>query len=128
MRWVCHTKHDATNAFEKYKTRIVVKGFAQEAELNFDQTFAPIIRIDSMHTLFSVCAGNDLCIIQVDCKNAFLYSESNFDIYVQQSEGFIDTNHPDVVLLLNKALYSLKEAPCLWYLLLSYVTRRAPYI
>ena len=121
MRWVCRTKRDATNAFEKYKTRIVVKGFAQEAELDFDQTFAPVIRIDSVRALFSVCAANDLCIIQVDCKNAFLHSESDFDIYVQQPEGFVDTNHPDAVLLLNKALYGLKQAPRLWYLLLSEV-------
>src|SRR5271154_5702843 len=47
LRWVCRKKHDATNIFKKYKGRIVVKGFAQEAELDFDQTFAPVIRIDS---------------------------------------------------------------------------------
>ena len=62
MRWVCRTKRDATNAFEKYKTRIVVKGFAQEAELDFDQTFAPVIRIDSVRSLFAIWAANDLCI------------------------------------------------------------------
>ena len=104
------------NAFEKYKTRIVVKGFAQEAELDFDQTFAPVIRIDSVRSLFAICAANDLCIIQVDC---FLHSRSDFEIYLPQPEGFIDANHPDAVLLLNKALYGLKQAPRLWYLLLS---------
>ena len=109
------------NVFEKYKARIVVKGFAQEAELDFDETFAPIIRIDSVCTLFTICAGKDLYIIQVDCKNAFLHSKSDFKIYVQQPEGFMDVNQPDVVLLLNKALYGLKQAPRLWYLLLSEV-------
>ena len=87
--------------------------------MDFNQTFAPIIRIDSVHTLFAIYAVNDLCITQVDCKNAFLHSRSNFKIYIQQPEGFIDANHPDAVLLLNKALYGLKQAPRLWYLLLS---------
>ena len=119
MRWVCRKKRDATNVFEKYKTRIVVKGFAQEAELDFDETFAPVIRIDSVRSLFAICAANDLCITQVDCKNAFLHSRSDFELYVQQPEGFIDVNHPDAVLLLNKALYGLKQSPRLWYLLLS---------
>src|SRR5271170_6280829 len=103
-------KHNATNVFEKYKGRIVVKGFAQEAELDFDETFAPVIRIDSVRSLFAICAANDLRIVQVDCKNAFLHSQSDFEIYVQQPEGFVDANHPDAVLLLNKALYGLKQA------------------
>jgi hypothetical protein len=111
LKWVCKTKRDATNVFEKYKGRIVVKGFAQEAELDFDQTFAPVIRIDSVRSLFAICAANDLRIVQIDCKNAFLHSRSDFEIYVQQPEGFIDANHPDLVLLLNKALYGLKQSP-----------------
>ena len=119
LRWVCQIKRDATNVFEKYKSRIVVKGFAQEAELDFNQTFASIIRIDSVRTLFAICTANDLCITQVDCKNTFLYSRSDFEIYVQQPEGFIDASHPNAVLLLNKALYGLKQALRLWYLLLS---------
>ena len=121
MRWVYRTKRDATNAFEKYKTRIVIKGFAQEAELNFDQTFVSVIRINSVRSFIAICAANDLCITQIDCKNAFLYSQSDFEIYVQPPEGFIDVNHSNAVLLLNKALYSLKQTPHLWYLLLSEV-------
>ena len=80
LRWVCQIKRDATNVFEKYKSHIVVKGFAQEAELDFDQMFAPVIRIDSVRTLFAICAANNLCITQVDCKNAFLHSQSDFEI------------------------------------------------
>jgi hypothetical protein len=121
LRWVCRTKRDATNVFEKYKARIVVKGYAQEAELDFDETFAPVIRIDSVRILFAISAGKDLYIIQVDCTNAFLHSKSDFEIYVLQPEGFVDVHQPHAVLLLNKALYGLKQAPRLWYLLLSEV-------
>jgi reverse transcriptase-like protein/integrase-like protein/Pol polyprotein/LTR polyprotein gag-polypeptide-like protein len=121
LRWVCRTKRDALNRLERYKGRVVVKGFAQEAGLDFDETFAPVVRMDSVRTLFAISAANDLYIIQVDCKNAFLHSNSDFEIYVQQPEGFVDPNHPNAVLLLNKALYGLKQAPRLWYLLLSEV-------
>ena len=97
----------------------IVKGFAQEAGLDFDETFAPVIRIDSVRTLFAISAGKGLYIIQADIKNAFLHSNSDFQIYVQQPEGFTDANYPHAILLLNKALYGLKQAPRLWYLLIS---------
>ena len=119
LRWVCRVKRDATNTFERYKARIVVKGFAQEAGFDFDETFAPVVRIDSVRTLFAISAGKGLYIIQADIKNAFLHSNSDFQIYIQQPEGFADANYPDAVLLLNKALYGLKQAPRLWYLLIS---------
>jgi len=121
LRWVCRIKRDATNAFERYKARIVVKGYAQEAELDFNETFAPVVRIDSVRTIFAIAAGKDLYIVQADIKSAFLHSKSDFQIYVKQPEGFTDVNHPHAVLLLNKALYGLKQAPRLWYLLLSEV-------
>jgi hypothetical protein len=121
LRWVCRVKRDATNAFERYKARVVVKGFAQEAGLDFDETFAPVVRIDSVRTLLAISAGKDLYIVQADIKNAFLHSDSDFQIYVQQPEGFMDPNYPNAVLLLNKALYGLKQAPRLWYLLITEV-------
>ena len=68
--------------------------------------------------LFVISISKNLVIIQIDCKNAFLHSKSDFNIYVQQPEGFMDVNQPNAVLLLNKALYDLKQAPRLWYLLL----------
>jgi len=119
LRWVCRVKRDSSNNFERYKARIVVKGFAQEAGLDFDETFAPVVRIDSVRTLFAISAGKGLYIIQADIRNAFLHSNSDFQIYVQQPEGFADANYPHAVLLLNKALYGLKQAPRLWYLLIS---------
>ena len=83
LRWVCRTKRDAINVFERYKARIVVKEYAQEAGLDFDETFASVIRIDSVRTLFVISVSKDLVIIQIDCKNAFLHSKSDFNIYIQ---------------------------------------------
>src|SRR5437667_7820917 len=57
LKWVCRTKRDANNVFEKYKGRIVVKGYAQEAGLDFDKTFAPVVRIESVRTIFAIAAA-----------------------------------------------------------------------
>ena len=113
LRWICRTKRDATNVFERYKVHIIVQEYAQEVELDFNETFASVIRIDSVRTLFAIWASKDLVIIQVDCKNAFLHSRSDFNIYVQQPEGFLDVNQPNAVLLLNKVLYNHGQKKCI---------------
>ena len=118
LKWVYKIKHDAKGNFEKYKARIVVKGFSQIAGLDFDETFAPVVRIESIRILFSIAAVNDLYILHVDCKNAFLHGESDVALFVLQPEGFPDTRFPNKVLRLNKSLYGLKQAPRIWYLFL----------
>jgi hypothetical protein len=111
LKWVCRTKRDANNVFEKYEARIVVRGYAQEAGLDFDKTFAPVVRIESVRIIFAIAAANDLFILHVDCQNAFLHGNSDLEIYVTQPEGFVDLQYPDKVLRLNKSLYGLKQAP-----------------
>src|SRR5881394_3415083 len=86
LKWVCRTKRDANNVFEKYKARIVVRGYAQEAGLDFDKTFAPVVRIESVRTIFAIAAARDLYIQHVDCQNAFLNGNSDLEIYVMQPE------------------------------------------
>ena len=69
----------------------MVKGYAQVADLDFEETFAPVIRIESVRIIFAIAATNGLYILQVDCKNAFLYEESDVTLYVTQPEGFVDS-------------------------------------
>src|SRR5436309_63268 len=118
LKWVCRTKRDANNVFEKYKARIVVRGYAQETGLDFDKTFAPIVRIESVRAILAITVANDLFILHVDCTNAFLNEWSDLELYVLQPEGFIDPKYLEKVLWLNKALYGLTQAPRIWYLLL----------
>ena len=96
----------------------MVKGYAQEAGLDFDKTFAPAIRIESVRAILAFAAADDLFILHVDCTNAFLNGRSDWELYVHQPEGFLDPIYPNIVLRLNKALYGLKQAPRIWYLLL----------
>jgi Reverse transcriptase (RNA-dependent DNA polymerase) len=118
LKWVFRVKRDAKGNFEKYKARIVVKGYSQVAGLDFNETFAPVVRVESVCVIFAIAAANDLYILHIDCKNAFLNGESDVDIYVYQPEGFVDSNFPHKVLYLNKSLYGLKQAPHIWYLYL----------
>src|SRR5579859_7044543 len=111
LKWVFKIKRDAKGKFEKYKARIVVKGYSQVAGLDFDETFAPVVRIKSVRVIFAMAAANDLYILHVDCKNAFLHGKSDVEIYVTQPEGFVDEHFPEKVLHLNKSLYGLKQAP-----------------
>jgi transposase InsO family protein len=118
LKWLFKTKRDAKGLFEKHKARIVVKGFSQIAGLDFNETFAPVVRVDSIRIIFAMSAANDLYILHVDCKNAFLHDQNDVELYVMQPEGFVDKRFPDMVLRLNKSLYGLKQAPRIWYLFL----------
>ena len=62
-------KRDANGLFEKYKAQIVVKGYAQETGLDFEETFAPIIWIESVRVIFIIAAAKDLIIIHINYKN-----------------------------------------------------------
>ena len=83
LRWVCRIKRDANNNFEKYKARIVVKGYAQEAGLDLDKTFAPVVWIESIRTLFAIAAFYSLYILHVNAKSAFLNGNSDLELYIE---------------------------------------------
>lgn len=118
LKWVFKVKRDAKGNFEKYKARIVVKSYSQVAGLDFNETFAPVVRVESVRILFAIAAANDLYILHIDCKNTFLHGQSDVEIYVFQPEGFVDPHFPKRVLRLNKSLYGLKQASRIWYLFL----------
>ena len=116
MKWVFKVKYDTRGDFEKYKARVIIKGHSQVTGLDFNETFAPVIRIDSVRVIFAIAAANDLFVLHIDCKNAFLNGETDVKIYVTRPEGFVDQRFPDKVLDLNKSLCGLKQAPRIWYL------------
>ena len=117
-RWVFKVKRDGNNKFLRYKCRIVAKGYAQIPGVDYDKTFAPVVRIESIRCLISIVAHRRWTMIHVDFKTAFLNGNSDWSIYIRQPEGFISKKYPHKVLRLNKSLYGLKQAPRIWYLLL----------
>jgi hypothetical protein len=117
-KWVFKTKRDGNNKFERHKCRLVAKGYAQIPGVDYDKTFAPVVRIESVRALFAFAAFRKQYVLHVDCKHAFLNGNSDLRMYVNQPEGFVSKKHPRKVLQLKKSLYGLKQAPRIWYLLL----------
>ena len=95
----------------QHKSKWVVRGFKQQEGLNYYKTFASVIKPISYKLLFAIAAANDLEIEQMDVKTAFLYSNIDTEIYVEQPKGIKAIGELHKVCKLNKALYSLKQLP-----------------
>jgi hypothetical protein len=77
-KWVYKTKRDGNNNFLRYKARLVAKGYSQIVGLDFEETYAHVVRIDSVRCLFAIAAFFGLHIVHVDAKTAFLNGESRY--------------------------------------------------
>jgi hypothetical protein len=78
--------------------------------LNFDETFTPIARLDSIHTLLAYATHHDFKLYQMDVKSSFLNSPIKEEVYVEQPPGFESEGYPNHVYKLHKAFYALKQA------------------
>ncbi|KAJ9536638.1 hypothetical protein OSB04_un000187 [Centaurea solstitialis] len=87
----------------------------QQEGIDYDQTFAPVARLEAIRMFLAYAAYKDFTVFQMDVKTAFLYGHLKEEVYVSQPEGFVDPDHPDYVYVLDKALYGLKQAPRAWY-------------
>ncbi|GJY54230.1 retrovirus-related pol polyprotein from transposon TNT 1-94 [Tanacetum coccineum] len=99
--------------------RLVAQGFRQEEGIDFEESFAPVARIEAIHIFIANVAHKNMIIYQMDVKTAFLNGEFKEEVYVSQPEGFVDYDNPSYVYKLKKALYDLKQAPRAWYDMLS---------
>src|SRR5256714_5372393 len=89
---------------------------------DYDETFAPVAKYASIHTLFALLAGRKKAKVhQMDVNTAFLYSILDEIVYVEQPEGFVIPGKEDFVCLLGKALYGLKQSPRAWFHLIAEV-------
>ncbi|KAJ9545283.1 hypothetical protein OSB04_024990 [Centaurea solstitialis] len=95
--------------------RLVAQGYRQEESIYYDETFAPMARLEAIRLFLAVAAHMNFKVFQMDIKNAFLNGKLNEEVYVAQPPGFVDPKFPDHVYKLNKALYGLKQAPRAWY-------------
>ncbi|GJZ61029.1 retrovirus-related pol polyprotein from transposon TNT 1-94 [Tanacetum coccineum] len=104
---------------EILKTRSLGIGAVQEEGIKFEESFAPVARIEAIHIFVSNVAQKNMTIYQMDVKTAFLNGELKEEVYVSQQKGFVDQENPSHVYKLKKALYGLKQAPRAWYDVLS---------
>ncbi|GKB89779.1 putative ribonuclease H-like domain-containing protein, partial [Tanacetum coccineum] len=118
-KWVFKNKRDERSIIVKNKARLIAQGFRQEEGIDYDEVFAPIIRIEAIRLFLAFASYMGFTIYQMDVKSTFLYGTIEEEVYVYQPLGFVDPVHPNKVYKAIKALYSLHQAPRAWYETLS---------
>nr|GEV99579.1 retrovirus-related Pol polyprotein from transposon TNT 1-94 [Tanacetum cinerariifolium] len=118
-KWIFKNKKDKSSLVIRSKERLIVVGYSQQEGINYDETFAPVARIESIRLFLAYAAHKDFTVFQMDVKTAFLNGILKEEVYVGQPPGFVRKQYPDHVYALNKALYGLKQAPRAWYDVLS---------
>ena len=114
-RWVFRNKLDDSGAVSRNKARLVAQGYNQQEGIDYDETFAPVARLEAIRLLIAFASHQGFTLFQMDVKTAFLNGKINEEVYVKQPLGFEDSSNPDHVYRLDKALYGLKQAPRAWY-------------
>ncbi|GJT26670.1 retrovirus-related pol polyprotein from transposon TNT 1-94 [Tanacetum coccineum] len=115
LKWIYKVKLDEYGDVLKNKAQLVAKGYQQEEGIDFEESFAPVARIEAIRIFISNAASKNMTIYQMDDKTSFLNGKLKEEVYVCQPEGFVDPDHPTYVYRLKKALYGLKQSPHAWY-------------
>ena len=113
---------------ERYKAHLVAKGFKQYYELEYEDTFSPVIKPTTIRILLSMALTNRWHLRQLDIQNTFLHGVLEEEVYMRQPPGFEGSSHPEYVCRLDKDLYGLKQAPRAWHARLSTVLRGFGFI
>jgi hypothetical protein len=100
---------------DRYKARLVAKGYTQTYGIDYDETFAPVAKMNSVRTLISCAVNFDWDIYQMDVKNAFLHGDLHEEVYMHIPPGFETNQTNGKVLRLHRSLYRLKQSPRAWF-------------
>ncbi|GKD42919.1 retrovirus-related pol polyprotein from transposon TNT 1-94, partial [Tanacetum coccineum] len=118
-KWVFRNKKDKRGIVIRNKARLVAQGYTQEEEIDYDEVFAPVSRIEAIRLFLAYASFKDFVVYQIDVKSDFLYGKIEEEVYVCQPPGFEDPDFPDRVYKVEKALDRLHQAPRAWYETLS---------
>ncbi|GJS98951.1 copia protein [Tanacetum coccineum] len=113
-KWVFRNKLDENGIVFRNKARLVAQGYHQQEGIDYDETYAPVARLESIRISLAYACALDFKLFQMDVKSAFLNDFINEEVYVAQPLGFIDFEKLDHVYKLKKALYGLKQELKAW--------------
>ncbi|GJY97102.1 retrovirus-related pol polyprotein from transposon TNT 1-94 [Tanacetum coccineum] len=119
LKWIYKVKLDELGGILKNKARLVARGYRQVEGIDFEESFSPVARLESIRIFLAFAAHMNMVVYQMDVKTAFLNGNLREEVYVSQPDGFVDQDNPNHVYKLKKALYGLKQAPHAWYDMLS---------
>nr|GEY03304.1 hypothetical protein [Tanacetum cinerariifolium] len=113
-KWIFKYKKDEISLVIRNKARHVAVGYSQQEGIDYDETFAPVARIEAIRLFLAYVAHKDFTVFQMDVKASFLIGILKEEVYVGQTLGFVSKQYPDHVYALDKALYGLKQVPRAW--------------
>nr|GEY97551.1 retrovirus-related Pol polyprotein from transposon TNT 1-94 [Tanacetum cinerariifolium] len=119
LKWIYKVKLDELGGILKNKALLVAHGYRQEVRIDFEESFAPVSRLEAIRIFLTYAAHKNMVVCQMVVKTAFLNGNLREEVYVSQPDGFVDQDNPNHMYKLKKALYGLKQAPCAWYDMLS---------
>nr|GFA25866.1 retrovirus-related Pol polyprotein from transposon TNT 1-94 [Tanacetum cinerariifolium] len=111
LKWIYKVKLDELGGILKNKARLVARGYRQEEGIDFEESFASVARLEAIRIFLAYAAHKNIVVYQMDVKTAFLNGNLREEVYVSQSDGFVDQDNSNHVYKLKKALYGLKQAP-----------------
>ncbi|GAA0168152.1 transmembrane signal receptor [Lithospermum erythrorhizon] len=114
-RWVFRLKRDSNGNVTRRRARLVAKGNHQLSGIDFTETFSPVIKTATIHTILSIVVSFNWPLRQIDIQNAFLHGTLDETVYMVQPPGFVDERYPNYACKLHKSLYGLKQAPRAWF-------------
>ena len=115
-KWVFKVKVAADGSVTRHKARLVAQGYSQKPGLDYDETFSPVVRSETVRTIFALCAQKGLLLHQMDVATAFLNGKLEEEVYMEQPHGYCENK--DLVCKLKRSLYGLKQSPRCWNVVL----------
>jgi hypothetical protein len=114
-KWVFKKKLSEDGLVVRNKARLVAQGYCQKEGIDYEETFAPVARLEAIRILLAFAASKGFKPFQMDVKSSFLNGYIEEEVYVRQPPGFESSKFLNHVFKLQKALYGLKQAPRAWY-------------